>query len=72
MRDILVIAGAVLVAGAVYLARCWFYPYGPCRSCAGRRGRNAGSTRRAWGRCRKCGGMGERVRLGARLLGREK
>lgn len=58
--------GLVLVA--VWVIRSIAHPYGPCRACVGRRGRNAGSTRAAWGRCARCGGSGERLRLGARLL----
>ena len=43
-----------------------FHPYAPCRKCAGRRGRNAGSTSKVWGRCTRCGGKGERLRWGAK------
>jgi len=45
------------------------HPYAPCRWCSGRRGRNRGSTSRAWGRCKRCGGKGERLRWGARERG---
>lgn len=67
-----VLAVIVVLAGGwgLYLLRCWTHPFGPCRSCKGRRGRKAGSTRRSWGRCRACGGSGERLRWGARLTGR--
>ncbi len=67
--DVVVVIVAVVAAAAVYLIRCRLFPYGPCRSCAGRRGRSVGSTARAWGRCRSCGGTGERLRLGARVFG---
>jgi len=58
--------GLVLVA--VWFFRLIAHPYGPCPACRKRRGRNAGSTAVAWGRCPRCGGTGERLRLAARLL----
>jgi hypothetical protein len=64
MALVLVIAGVV----GIWLIRGAIFPFGPCRACRGRRGRNAGSTAKAWGRCRVCKGTGERIRVGRRLL----
>ena len=66
------ITGLYFTAGAAFglvflLVRAWFWPYGPCPRCEGRRGRNRGSTAKAYGRCGKCGGKGERVRPLARI-----
>lgn len=45
-------------------------PFAPCLACRKRkRGSNAGSTYKAWGRCRVCGGSGERRRLLAVIFG---
>lgn len=61
----------VLVA-AVILGGRWYWharrhPYGVCWKCEGT-GMNAGSTRKRKGRCKRCGGRGERLRVGAGLL----
>ncbi len=56
----------------IVAAGAWIYwrfdvrqhPYRPCSRCNGKR-TNAGSTSRAWGLCRKCGGRGSVRRLGA-------
>ncbi len=61
----LVLAAFTLAAGGAVLLRGRFWPYGPCRSCQGRKGRGAGSTAEAYNRCRRCGGSGERIRLAA-------
>lgn len=64
-----------LVVGVIILALTgvgWWlvslklHPYKACPRCRGRRGRNRGSTSRAWGRCTACGGKGERLRRGAK------
>jgi len=57
-------------AFAVWALRAWFHPFAACRWCGGRRGRNAGSTSRRWGRCRACDGSGQRQVLGSRALHR--
>ncbi len=60
---------AVLAAVAGQAVACWLWPLTRCRACQGSR-RNRGSNSRRWGRCRRCGGTGERVRIGARLVNR--
>ena len=67
MDDLLVV---VAVAVAAVLVRARYWPYGPCRACQGRRGRGRGSTPKAWDRCRKCRGSGERIRLISRVYPR--
>ena len=52
------------------LLRARFWPYGPCPACQDRRGRSRGSTARAWNRCPRCGGPGERIRPLARIYPR--
>jgi hypothetical protein len=53
----------VLAAALVFvLVRSRFWPHGPCPACRGRRGRGIGSTDRAFSRCGRCGGSGERIR----------
>ena len=61
---------ALLVAAgaAWWLASRWLWPYRPCPRCQGHRGRNAGSTASRWGKCPRCGGSGELMRFGARLV----
>lgn len=57
---------AALFAG--YLIGCSIWPYGPCLSCLGHRGKSRGSTARRRGRCKRCRGSGERMRWGYRVL----
>jgi hypothetical protein len=64
--------GLVALAAAVF-AVGWGYsllvhPRAQCFGCRGRRGRNAGSSDRVWGRCPVCKGTGERWRVGARAV----
>ena len=63
----------VLAAAAVavpWLAHSWWWPYTYCRACRGRRGKGPGSraSARFYNRCRRCGGDGETVRTGARII----
>lgn len=60
-------AAAVAVVIAWWLLRLYRHPWGPCWLCRGAR-RNPGSDESQWGRCRACGGSGEMVRPGARLV----
>jgi hypothetical protein len=54
---------AVLAAALVFvLVRTRFWPNGRCPACQGRKGRGVGSTDRAFSRCGRCGGSGERIR----------
>jgi hypothetical protein len=64
----LTVLGGALAALVAYLGCCAIWPYGPCLSCLGHRGKNRGSNSRRWGRCRRCKGSGERIRWGYRLL----
>lgn len=57
-----------IVAGFGYWLSLKIWPYTYCRRCAGRRGMNAGSTRKRFGHCGACGGKGRQLRLGARLF----
>ena len=63
----------VLIIAAVFAAGYWvslrIWPETYCRRCEGG-GKNAGSNRVRFGRCRKCGGTGSKPRLGTRLLRR--
>jgi hypothetical protein len=64
----LTILGGGTVLLVLYLMGSAIWPYGPCLSCIGHRGRNRGSYGRRWGRCKRCKGSGERLRWGYRLL----
>ena len=64
--ELLAVTILVVVAGTV--AHAYWFPFQRCPGCMGRSGRGAGSTPRAYNRCRKCGGKGERVRPVTRLL----
>lgn len=58
--------GATL-AGLAYTLECWWFPYGTCLRCRGKcvyRSRFSKGTRK----CRRCGGSGERLRVGRRLV----
>lgn len=68
MLELLALALIVL---AGYRVSLWIWPQTYCRRCSGK-GRNAGSTRRRFGACGKCGGSGRKPRLGNRVLGRAK
>lgn len=54
----------VLAAVAMALFAGWtrYFPWGPCPSCKGRRGKGRWSTDSAYRRCPRCGGSGERIR----------
>lgn len=58
---------AAVTSAAAYAAGCWWWPLTRCWRCKGGR-TNPGSNSRRWGKCRACGGSGERFRLGARLI----
>jgi hypothetical protein len=58
----LLIAAALAAALVFVLVRTRFWPNGRCPSCRGRKGRGIGSTDRAFSRCGRCGGSGERIR----------
>jgi hypothetical protein len=63
----LIVAPAAVLAVAGVLIWARFFPYRPCPSCRGRRGRGLGSTARAYNRCRRCGGSGEQIRPISRI-----
>lgn len=58
----LLAGAAIAVAGWRVSVRLW--PNARCSACGGT-GRNAGSNSQRWGTCRRCGGSGKRLRLGA-------
>jgi hypothetical protein len=59
---------AIIIVLGCIIASYAIWPYGPCPSCKGRRGRGPGSTRRAWSQCKRCGGRGEQVRFVSGLI----
>jgi hypothetical protein len=63
---VLVAAGAAIAAGS-YVAELWWHPYGRCWACGGS-GWNRWSSKKRYGKCRRCKGKRERVRVGARLV----
>jgi hypothetical protein len=56
-------------AAVCWVVRLYFWPFGPCRRCQGSR-TNAGSNRKRWGNCGRCGGTGQRQRLGSKTVHR--
>ena len=68
MTALIIIAALVLAAG--WVAHSWWWPYQRCPSCLkhSASGRGIGSTWRAYNRCWRCGGKGELVRTGAKLI----
>lgn len=62
---------AVLLLLAAYGTVSWVWPLRRCRSCKGT-GRSRSPTGKAWRKCGRCAGSGDRLRAGARLLGRRR
>jgi hypothetical protein len=58
------LAAVVWLAG--YAVHCAWWPFAACRTCDGA-GKFRSKSGRAWRRCRRCKGSGERVRVGRRL-----
>lgn len=50
-----------------WLLSRWWWPFRPCPRCR-RRGTNAGSNARRWGKCGRCDGSGTAMRWGAQAL----
>ena len=57
----------VLVLAVLEIASLYFWPYAPCRKCKGS-GKNAGSSRKRYGDCSRCGATGRRRRIGAQRV----
>jgi hypothetical protein len=68
----LILTLAAVAAVTAWLLRLRWWPYGRCPACQGRKGRGTGSSPRAWSRCSRCGGSGERLRPGARIWQRNR
>ncbi len=58
-----------LACGLGYYVSLRIWPETFCRRCNGG-GRNAGSSRKRFGKCGRCGGTGRKPRLGTRMLER--
>ncbi len=67
---ILYVVLIAMAAAALWLLHSWWFPYTRCRRCLkhSAAGRGLGSTWRAYNRCGACGGKGETVRTGARIV----
>lgn len=61
----------VIGVGILYRISLALWPYTACRGCSGA-GTNAGSNRKRFGDCGRCGGSGRRDRLGTKLLSRRR
>lgn len=57
---------AAAAGGAWYVFACWWWPFAACGKCEGV-GKFRSPSGRAWRKCRRCKGSGERVRVGRRL-----
>lgn len=60
---------AIVVASPIYAVVCKLWPSQECPRCGGS-GKRRSPTRKNFGRCRKCKGHGERLRLGRRVMNR--
>ena len=58
--------GASLVLLA-YVVECWWFPYGTCLRCRGKKVYRSQFSKGVR-KCRRCGGSGERLRVGRRLV----
>ena len=64
--QLFLIGCGLAVAWAVGL---YLWPFTSCGRCRGKR-TNAGSNRKRWGPCKRCGGTGSRQRLGSKTVHR--
>lgn len=60
---------ALVVAAPAYAVACVLWPFTACSRCGGS-GRRRSPSGKNYGRCRKCKGKGERIRLGRRVMNR--
>lgn len=71
MNAALIIILVITAVIGFVVIRARFYPYGPCPACTrkgrGKAGRSLGSGGRAWSKCSRCGGSGERIRPLAKI-----
>jgi hypothetical protein len=67
-RDVAALLVLAVVVVAAYCGSCLIWPYARCLACIGRSKKNRGSTSKRWGRCPRCGGTGERLRSGTRII----
>lgn len=63
MRDTLVVTACL----TAWMVRAYFWPFAPCRTCKGSK-TNKGSTRKRFGKCKRCGGTGSRQVLGSKTV----
>ena len=63
------LVGTALALAALYAAACLLWPYTACTKCDGA-GRIRSPGGKAFRRCRRCQGTGERERWGHRLTRR--
>lgn len=61
------VVGLVSIPG--YAVACLIWPYTACRRCEGA-GKFRTSSGKAWRKCPRCKGSGERLRLGRKILNR--
>ena len=62
----LVVVGAVWTAG--YAVLCWLFPTMRCTRCDGSGRWYQSDKKRAWRKCRRCKGAGDRVRPGVKVI----
>jgi hypothetical protein len=58
------------VGAGAWLWSVWRHPFAPCRVCRGTPKKFSTLFPASFDLCRACGGRGRRVRMGARLFGR--
>jgi hypothetical protein len=62
---VLKLAAVVVVLVAVYVAECWWFPFGRCWCCSGT-GRHSRKDGKVWRNCWWCKGSARRLRVGRR------
>lgn len=60
---------AIPLAFLLWAVRAYFWPMAPCWRCKGKKA-SRGSTKKRYGRCRRCKGAGERWAIGSRTVHR--
>lgn len=59
--------GLLVALAVAYLVACVVWPYAACQARGCKGGKIRSPTGKAWRRCKRCAGKGERVRVGRKV-----